>query len=172
MPADRDPPPPPRDLGDGAPPSEGLVLDADDNRAIAQAWDRWRERMQGIEDGTRPLPLTKDWWINRPTRARRTLGMDARGALRIQCEARDRASRSVRLPHAPFPLRYRVLVVATPAVQAGLREDGSGDTTGQDAAARAPIAGNVPRTGRQTRMLRPQAPWGTELLSGLNVLGR
>ena len=73
MPADRDPPPLPRDLGDGATPSEELTLDADDEQAIAGAWDRWRERMQGIEDGTRPLPLTEDWWINRPTRARRTL---------------------------------------------------------------------------------------------------
>ena len=73
MPADRDPPPLPRELGDGATPSEELALDADDEQAIAGAWDRWRERMQGIEDGTRPLPLTRDWWINRPTKARRTL---------------------------------------------------------------------------------------------------
>lgn len=73
MPADRDPPSLPRDLGDGATPSEELALDADDERAIAGAWDRWRERMQGIEDGTRPLPLTRNWWINRLTGARRTL---------------------------------------------------------------------------------------------------
>ena len=29
--------------------------------------------MQGIEDGTRLLPLTRDWWINGLTGARRTL---------------------------------------------------------------------------------------------------
>ena len=73
MPADREPPPLPRELGEGATPPEELALDADDEQAIAGAWDRWRERMQGIEDGTRPLPLTRDWWINRPTKARRTL---------------------------------------------------------------------------------------------------
>ena len=51
MPADRDPPSLPRDLGDGATPSEELALDADDERAIAGAWDR--VTVHGGQLGTR-----------------------------------------------------------------------------------------------------------------------
>ena len=39
--------------------------------------------------------------------------MAAQGAFHVQCEASDRESRSVRPPHAPFPLQNRVSGVST-----------------------------------------------------------